>query len=151
MGEFDSFMKLLKGNIADWSLETFLNFMKWSIENSRDGFFKLPALKGYYKNVQDFSAIYVFTTRDKTLQATARFINGAMTVEPFAATEWDLKIVFKDASAFWRFIISGGDKTVDALLANDVQVYGNLNYLYKFGFLVKDLISEKLGIDLAYV
>ena len=150
MGEFDSFVKRLKGNIADWSLERFLDFMKWSIDNSRDGLLKLPALKGYYKNVEGFSAIYVFTTQDKTVQTTARFINGVMTVEPLAAEEWDLKIVFKDVPAFWRLIISGGNKIVDAILANDVQVYGNLNYLYKFGFMVKDLMSEKLGLDFAH-
>ncbi|MEI7448883.1 MAG: hypothetical protein WCJ75_04600 [Desulfomonile sp.] len=143
MGESDSFIKFLQKNSPKyWPLYEFLCFMQRVIQYSRDGRGVGPSLECYYNNVEGFNATYVFTTEDKTFQATARFIDGVMTVEPVAAEEWNLKIVFKDVPAFWRLIISGGNNIVDAILANEAQVYGNLNYLYKLGFLVKDLINR---------
>ena len=58
---------------------------------------------------------------------------------------WDIKVTFKDVDALWKFIFSGGTDIIDSVLANDVQVYGNLNYLFKFGFMARDL-KERLGL-----
>ena len=34
---------------------------------------------------------------------------------------------------------------LNSLLANDVEVDGNLNYVYKFGFMARDL-GHRLGV-----
>lgn len=141
-------IKWLTGNILDCSLEKFLEFMAWAIEDSHEKNYFIPKLEGYYRNVENFDAVYVFASEDCSVHATARFAKGAMTVEDKAADTWNIKIVFKDVGAFWKFMISGGDGVVEAMQANEVQVFGNLNYLYKFGFLTNDLVFERLGIGL---
>lgn len=143
-----SIVNWLKCNLLDTSLETFLEFMRWVIENSNDKSLIIFGLDGFDKNVTNFDAVYVFMTEDGGVQATARFNDGIMTLEPTAAPNWDLKIVFRDAKALWKLMLSGGAGVVDAMMANDTQVYGNLNYLYRFGFLVKDLLGTRLGIPL---
>jgi hypothetical protein len=35
---------------------------------------------------------------------------------------------------------------MDSLLANEVEVEGNLNYIYKFGFMAKELL-QRLGMS----
>ncbi len=138
----------LKGNLLDISLETFLEFMQWVVERSDDDCLVIFGLDGFGDNIKDFDAVYVFVTEDDAVQATARFHDGMMSVDSSAVPNWDLKIVFKDVNALWKLMLSGGNGVVDAMMANDTQVYGNLNYLYRFGFLVKDLIGTRLGIPL---
>ncbi|MGO8878421.1 MAG: hypothetical protein ACLPVO_12940 [Desulfomonilaceae bacterium] len=146
-----SFLEWLLGNTEDWSVERFLGFMKWAFEHSDHTSGAALGLKGYHENIENFKAVYVFETEDHLVQATACFNDGSMVVETGAATKWDLKISFKDVLALWRFIFSGGNDIVDSMLANDVQVYGNLNYLYKFGFMAKDLVFQRLGLKRIFV
>jgi hypothetical protein len=44
------------------------------------------------------------------------------------------------------FLLSKNQDILDSVLANTVEVDGNLNYIYKFGFMVRDLI-RRLGFD----
>ena len=143
-----SVINWLRSNVMGISLETFLEFMQWVIENSSDNSLIIFGLDGFNKNIEGFDAVYVFTTEDGGVQATARFNDGVMSLHSSAASNWDLKIVFRDANALWKLMMSGGAGVVDAMMENDTQVYGNLNYLYRFGFLVKDLLGTRLGIPL---
>lgn len=143
-----SMINWLKCNLLDISLETFLEFMQWVVERSDDDILVVFGLHGFRKNIENFEAVYVFVTQDGGVQATAKFHNGYMEIDSSAAPNWDLKVVFKDVNALWRLMMSGGGGVVDAMMANDTQVYGNLNYLYRFGFLVKDLVGTRLGIPL---
>ena len=43
------------------------------------------------------------------------------------------------------FLFSRDQDILDSLLANDVELDGNLNYIYKFGFMARDL-GRRLGV-----
>lgn len=147
MSKSISAQRWLVESILDFSLEKFLEFMAWAIENSHEKNFFVPRLQGYYRNVENFNAVFVFASQDNSIHATARFIDRKMFVEPEADKSWNVKIVFSDVNAFWKLMLSSGDGIVEAMQANETQVFGNLNYLYKFGFLLKDLIFERLGLE----
>lgn len=120
------------GTISDQSLEALLRTMQWAFEN----------IDGYDENIKKptpFEAVYVFGADDGSVQATARFHDGNMVVYDTPAAQWDLKVSFKDVAAFWRFIFSGGDDILPLILNHEVEAYGNINYLHKFGFMAKDL------------
>jgi hypothetical protein len=142
--ELRQLLDSLSGNIADWGLETFLNVMKLSFDASRISIILLvrPGLKGFDSNLKGFSGGYAFGTKDGGVQASAVFNGGKMQVLEDEAPDWDVKVLFKDVGAFWKFVFSGGNDILEAILENDVEVYGNLNYLYKFGFMAKDLRSR---------
>jgi hypothetical protein len=120
----------ITGELADWSLETMLRAMRLSFEWNRE----------YRSNIQGFEGVYVFRSQERSIDASIIFKDGTMEVLDHALDTWDIEIVFEDARAFWTLIFAGGTDVLDAILENKVEVYGNLTYLYKFGFMAKDLV-----------
>ena len=72
------------------------------------------------------------------------FDGRKMTVLKNAIDRWDVRVTFKDVQAFWNFIFSRDQDILNLVLANEVEIDGNLNYIYKFGFLARDL-AHRLG------
>jgi len=101
--------------------------------------------KGYRKNIKNFEGRYVFKTADNVVVASATFKNGDMKVHTKAIDDWDVSVTYKNATALRNFIFSRDQEILDSILANDVEADGNLNYIYKFGFMSRDL-SRRLGI-----
>ena len=101
--------------------------------------------EGYQENIKDFKGCYVFRTADNLVSASATFKDGHMKVHEEEMDDWDVRVTFKDAAALRAFILSRDQDILDSLLANDVETDGNLNYVYKFGFMVRDL-AHRLGV-----
>jgi hypothetical protein len=59
--------------------------------------------------------------------------------------DWQALVRYKDSQAMWSMLLGGGDILFDSLLNNTVEVEGNLNYIYRFGFLARDL-QRRLGV-----
>ncbi|MEK7404492.1 MAG: hypothetical protein AAB225_05240 [Acidobacteriota bacterium] len=123
------------GQITDQFLELLLRGMDLAFALSRD----------YRRNIEGFRATYVWKTRDGSLACSAVFHDGNMTVDTQARPNPDVLITFKDARALWAFLLSEDQDALDSILANTVEVEGNLNYIYKYGFLARDL-SKRLGV-----
>ena len=95
-------------------------------------------------HLRNFSAKYVFTTADDSAGATARFDRGAMHVDDAPAEDWTVRVRFTDGAALRRFLFAEDQDILDSLLANEVELTGNINYVYKFGFMARDL-QRRLG------
>lgn len=95
-------------------------------------------------HLRNFSAKYVFTTADGSAGATARFDRGAMQVDDAPAEDGTVRVRFTDGAALRRFLFAEDQDILDSLLANEVELTGNLNYIYKFGFMARDL-QRRLG------
>ncbi len=128
-------LKELSGKLTDKFLELLLKGMDLAFCLS----------KSYRKNIKDFKGVYVFRTADNLVAATATFNDGNMKVHDEIRDDWDTRITFKDAAALRDFIFSKDQDILNSILKNDVEVDGNLNYIYKFGFMARDL-SRRLGI-----
>lgn len=102
-------------------------------------------LKGYRDNIKGFTGTYVFRTDDGRVGCSAVFSDGDMHVASQPLSPYAVRVSFKDAQALWRFLLAENQDILDSILANDVDVDGNLNYIYKFGFLARDL-QHRLGI-----
>lgn len=126
----------LHGRVTDKFLELLLKGMDLAFCLS----------KGYRKNIKKFEGRYIFKTADNLVAASAIFRDGDMEVLEEAIDDWDVRITFKDAAALRDFIFSKDQDILDSILANDVEVDGNLNYIYKFGFMARDL-SRRLGVE----
>ena len=101
--------------------------------------------KGYRKNIKGFNGRYLFRTADNLVAAAATFKDGDMQVHEESTDDWDVRVTFKDAAALSAFIFSKDQDILDSILANDVEVDGNLNYIYKFGFMARDL-GRRIGV-----
>ncbi len=127
--------KELCEELTDEFLETLLRGMDLS-------FLLSPS---YRANIRGFHGTCVFRTSDNKVTATAVFQDGHMEVTGRARDDYNVRVTFKDAHALWSFLLSENQDILDSILANTVDVEGNLNYLYRFGFLAKDLTC-RLGI-----
>ncbi len=127
--------KELYGKVTDKFLEFLLGGMDLAFFLS----------KGFRENIKDFNGRYLFRTANNLVTVGATFNKGDMTLHKEGIDDWDIRVTFKDAAAISAFIFSKDQDILDSILANDVEVDGNLNYIYKFGFLARDL-SRRLGV-----
>jgi len=123
------------GRLTDKFLEILLYGMDLGFSLSKD----------FRRNIENFRGQYVFRTADHLVATSATFGDGDMRVHTGLLEDWDARITFKDAPALRRFLFSKNQDILNSLLANEVAVEGNLNYIYKFGFLAKDL-GRRLGV-----
>ena len=128
--------KELEGRVTDKFIELLLMGLNLAFDLS----------KSFRKNIRNFEGRYLFRTTDNLVAASAIFKNGNMDVRDETIDDWDARISFKDAAALRDFIFSRDQDILDSILANTVEVDGNLNYVYKFGFMARDL-SRRLGIQ----
>lgn len=106
--------------------------------------------KGFRANIEGFSGRYVFATADEKggkVDVSAIFKGGDMEVDQKEISDWDVKVTFSNSDALWGFLLSENQDIVDSVLRNNVKIEGNLNYIYKFGFMVKDLVHRVLEAD----
>jgi hypothetical protein len=100
--------------------------------------------RGYRENITGFKANYLFRTRDGLVNASVLFANDDMKVLDGAIADWDVCVDFKNAEALRKFMFSKEQDILNSILANEVEVQGNLNLIYKFGFMARDL-AHRLG------
>ncbi len=131
--------KQLKIQLCDKITNDFLNLL---LETMDLAFLLSPS---YRENIHDFQASFVFDTANDGVAQTALFNDGRMQVEDRAVEPCDVRVTFTDAHALWSFLLSENQDVLDSILANTVNVEGNLNYLYRFGFLARDL-TRRIGV-----
>lgn len=125
----------LCGQLTNQFLGLLLGSMELAFAISRD----------YRRNIQGFRASYVYTTRDGSVAQSAVFDDGKMTVRPGVLPSCQVRITFRDAQALKSFLLSDEPDSLDSILADTVETEGNLNYVYKIGFLARDL-TRRLGV-----
>lgn len=125
----------LCGKITDDFLELLLRGMELAFCASAD----------YRKNIESFRATYAFRTKDGRVGCSAVFHDGRMDVDSEVKSPYDALVSFKDAQALWRFLLAENQDVLDSILANEVDVTGNLNYIYRFGYMAADL-KRRLGV-----
>ena len=87
----------------------------------------------------------MFATTDGKVGATAQFEDGDMKVSGEAADDFTVRVRFKDAAALRRFLFAQKQDVLDSLLNNEVELDGNVNYIYKLGYMARDL-ERRLGL-----
>jgi hypothetical protein len=126
---FRRLLDQLQGKITDGFLETLLSGMDAAFALSRN----------YRKNIEGYEGRLLFCTADGAVAAAVVFGGGDMRVHRDAIDDWDVRITFKDAPALNAFLFSKDQDIINSILANEVSVDGNLNHVYRFGFLARDL------------
>lgn len=122
------------GKVTDKFLELLLKGM--------DLFFSINS--GYRKNIEGFRGRYLFMTADGAVAASAIFEDGNMKVKDDKIDDWDARVTFKNSKALRDFLFSRNQDILDSILKNEVEVDGNFNYIYKFGFMARD-IAKRIG------
>jgi hypothetical protein len=165
------FIKTLEGHTKEMQLELIKNQLqnlKIDIENEAAGkaldnllFLLLKAMgllflvnKDYRKNIKDFTGSYVICSSDKKIDVSAVFKKipvfftqkDGMEVKNTKVDNATTTVTFRDGKAMADFLLSGNTDVIAGMLNNQLSVSGNLNYLFKFVYLLW-LIPELLGLN----
>ena len=116
--------------------ETFLEFLLWGM---RLYLFIDP---DYRRNINDFHGMLRFRDRAGRVNVLVKFDHGKMTTSEDPAPVADVTIFFKDERSLRNFIIAPKRDILNSLLHNEINISGNFNYLYKFGFMANHLLLE---------
>ncbi len=108
----------------------------------------------YRKNIKDFNASYVIQSQDGKIDVSAVFKKvsflwremDGMEVKSTVMDHPTTSVTFRDGKAMAEFLFSGNPDVIQGMLNNQLSVSGNLNYLFKFIYLIL-LIPEILGIE----
>jgi hypothetical protein len=125
----------LDEKVSDTTLEGLLGAMEVGVKI-------FPAWR---ERVRGFRGTIVFTAKSTTnpkrepVHATAIFDGKGMVVRREGATAFNAKVTFSDPLALFSFLLSREHDISEALLKNAVETKGNLNYVYRFGFLVMEM------------
>lgn len=134
--EAQALKSALEGKLTDKAVEVLLYVMEVA-------FVLMP---DYRRNLRGFRGSYVLRTANGDVAASAVFARQKMSVRRKAIASPTVAITFKSPQALRRFLSSKDRDILQALLANDVEVDGNVNYVYKLGFMAKDL-TRRLGLS----
>jgi hypothetical protein len=114
---------------AEEFLELLLNAMR----------FMFTVSHSYRQNIKKFQGRYQFKSKDGGLTVAAIFNNGRMTVKEKEIDHPDVTITFRDGKTLFQFLFDPKKDILGSMLRQDIQTEGNLNYIYRFGFLAKRL------------
>lgn len=126
---WEQFHNSLTSEMAEEFLQTLLNLMMIVFVVNYD----------YRRNIKNFEGRYQFCSKDGQVTIAAVFHNGRMAVMEKKIERPNITITFRDGKTLLNFIISPRQDILGSMLRHDVVTDGNLNYLYKFGFMAKQL------------
>lgn len=124
------FLNELKGQATDQLLELLLYAMSWAFLLS----------SSYRINIQNYTATLVFRCKNSPVAAAARFHQSHLEVETEPSSDGNTCISFASPAALQRFIFAKDHDALNLLLKNEVTVTGNVNHVYRFGFLANELL-----------
>lgn len=123
----------IQHSLATEAAEEFLELL---LNGMRLAFILLP---DYRDSIKGFSGRYQFTSTDGELIMSAVFTNGRMQVVEERISDPDITITFRDGKTLFSFLLAPKQDILGSMLNQDVKTDGNLNYLYRFGYLAKRL------------
>jgi hypothetical protein len=129
-------LETIEGILAALSGAATETFVELLLDGMNKGFDRSSS---YHRNIENFKGSYVFRTEDNRVCLAAVFDGGSMEVRESAPDEWDVCVTFQNVPAFQKFLFSQDHDILTSLLANEVEVDGNLNYIYKFGYMAREL------------
>ena len=129
MESLDKLTRVIESEAAEDFLEVLLDLMKIV--------YSLPL--GYEKNIENFTGRYQFLDMTRKIAVGVDFHDGGMHVKEGEIDDPHIKITFKDGRALIKFLLEPNQDVLAAMLHHEVAPDGNLNYLYKFGFMARQL------------
>jgi len=100
----------------------------------------------FRRHLKNFDGRYYFKTATETVKVSATFSNGDMQVHEDAIDDWDVRVTFQNGEALRKYIFSEKQDIFESISENAVEVDGNINHIFKFGFIAQDLM-RRLGIE----
>lgn len=123
------FLKCLESEAAEEFLELLLRLMSLT--------FKIDA--NFRKNITGFTGRYQFRSVDNSVTTAAVFTGKDLKVKEKLLPDADISVIFKDSRSLMNYLLATDRDILRLLLNNEVVLRGNINYMFKFGYLANHL------------
>lgn len=127
--QWNEFQENLNSQVAESFLTVLLNLMQLMLVVNRN----------YRNDIKKFNGKYQFMSKDGEIAIAVVFHNGRMEIIDKVIDDFNIKIIFRDDKTLLNFLVSQEQDILESILCHDLETEGNLNYLFRFGFLVKRL------------
>jgi hypothetical protein len=126
---FEEFRLCIEGKAGNKFLFILLNLM--SLVLLVDPKFRM--------NVKGFNGKYVFKDKSNNMYIAAEFKNNLIKVRKKRVENYNVMLDFKDGRALFKLLLSESPDILDAVLNQEVEFSGNINYLNKFAYMAMSL------------
>ena len=129
------FLKCIASDAADDVLYLMLNLMSLILCLDKD----------YRRNIKNFNATYQFTDQKGDIMVAAIFKNNKLKVTDKKMPSPTVTLIFQDGKSLFKFLLSGSPDILNALLNQEIDFSGNINYINKFAFMAIHLVLAPTG------
>ncbi len=126
------FLQALEDEAADVFLKALCFLLKIKCALDRD----------FRKNIDEFYGQYQFISKNGHLNVVLELDHGKVHFREGTAANPNVTVFFKDGASLTRFFISRKKDILQAMLRNELEAKGNLNYIFKLGFMANHLDLE---------
>ena len=123
------YLKCLESEIAEEFLELLLKLMRLAFKVDRD----------FRRDIDGFTGRYQFRSVDDSVTMAALFTGRDLKVKEELIPDPHITVVFKNGRALMNYLLSTDRDILRLMLNNEVVVKGNVNYMFKFGYLANHL------------
>lgn len=131
----DRLVNMIGGNEIEGLLEVLLELMSLTLILDKD----------FGRNIKNFNANMVFTDKAGDFYVVAQFQNGKLKVSNKKQENYAFKLAFKDEKALAAILFSGAPDILKAMLNQEVDFEGNINYMNKFAYMALHLVLSLTG------
>lgn len=128
-------LNCIEGNAIDNVLDILLKLMGLMFQLDHD----------YRRNIENFQATYVFTDFNDDFYTAVDFNNGKMKISNKKVSNPTFKLIFRDSNALISVLFQGATDILKAMLNQEVDFEGNINYMSKFGYMALHPVLELTG------
>jgi len=125
----------MNGKNIERGLFLILELLSWSF------FFD----KKFRRNIVNLTADYVFTDKTQDFYVRVSFKNEKMYVTREKIDNPTFALIFKDTSSFFKLITSKEPDILNAMLNQEIEFTGNINYINKFAYMGQHLLLNITG------
>lgn len=93
----------------------------------------------FRKNINGFEGRYQFRSKDGCITVAALFRNNWLEIREEEISNPDITVIFKDGQALMGYLLTPRPDILGSMLRQEVLLDGNLNYLYKLGYMARRL------------
>ena len=102
--------------------------------------------KEFRKNIEGFEAKMLFVDKSGEIHVAAIFDKGRLKVRKKSIEDPTIKVIFKGQAVLKKSLMSPKMDILSPLLNQEISTEGNLNYMYKFGFMTTALKHKFLPL-----
>ena len=129
------YIKAIESEVTEEFLKILLNLMSLALFLDEN----------YHRNIKGFKGKYLIKVKESNLSVRAVFGPSPILRREYLKVsegnldDPDITITFKTPKALMNFLLSPRQDILGSLLKNEVILSGNMNYLYKLGFMSAQL------------